>query len=99
MIRRPPRSTLFPYTTLFRSVDAGDGVDGIDGRKAVSTTIFRRARNHADVGDVGRELHQYRSARHFLHPTGNHRGVLGNLTHRTAHAALAHPVRATRSEK
>src|SRR3712207_6982349 len=29
MIRRPPRSTLFPYTTLFRSVDdrAGDGHD------------------------------------------------------------------------
>src|SRR2546428_7219471 len=24
MIRRPPRSTLFPYTTLFRSVDAVD---------------------------------------------------------------------------
>src|SRR5947209_13388701 len=23
MIRRPPRSTLFPYTTLFRSKDAG----------------------------------------------------------------------------
>src|SRR3712207_8779877 len=23
MIRRPPRSTLFPYTTLFRSFDAG----------------------------------------------------------------------------
>src|SRR3712207_7535891 len=27
MIRRPPRSTLFPYTTLFRSLDAyGAGV-------------------------------------------------------------------------
>src|SRR3989442_8725424 len=26
MIRRPPRSTLFPYTTLFRSDRAGDGV-------------------------------------------------------------------------
>src|SRR5436190_15249901 len=25
MLRRPPRSTLFPYTTLFRSVDA-DGM-------------------------------------------------------------------------
>src|SRR2546422_6370156 len=25
MIRRPPRSTLFPYTTLFRSADAGRG--------------------------------------------------------------------------
>src|SRR3712207_9143239 len=24
MIRRPPRSTLFPYTTLFRSVDAAN---------------------------------------------------------------------------
>src|SRR5258705_12236251 len=25
MIRRPPRSTLFPYTTLFRSADAQTG--------------------------------------------------------------------------
>src|SRR2546427_8755567 len=24
MIRRPPRSTLFPYTTLFRSLDLGE---------------------------------------------------------------------------
>src|SRR2546428_10994998 len=24
MIRRPPRSTLFPYTTLFRSFDSSD---------------------------------------------------------------------------
>src|SRR3712207_8931012 len=26
MIRRPPRSTLFPYTTLFRSVPGGDQI-------------------------------------------------------------------------
>src|SRR5256886_10292296 len=26
MIRRPPRSTLFPYTTLFRSVSAGTDI-------------------------------------------------------------------------
>src|SRR2546430_17202782 len=26
MIRRPPRSTLFPYTTLFRSTGDGDGL-------------------------------------------------------------------------
>src|SRR3712207_7371609 len=25
MIRRPPRSTLFPYTTLFRSVESAPG--------------------------------------------------------------------------
>src|SRR2546427_12640956 len=26
MIRRPPRSTLFPYTTLFRSLPEKDGI-------------------------------------------------------------------------
>src|SRR5438067_8907079 len=28
MIRRPPRSTLFPYTTLFRSVHLGQPPEG-----------------------------------------------------------------------
>src|SRR3712207_3870929 len=30
MIRRPPRSTLFPYTTLFRSVTLPDFIDTTD---------------------------------------------------------------------
>src|SRR5256885_7458219 len=34
MIRRPPRSTLFPYTTLFRSVD--DEVSVRDGRRVAA---------------------------------------------------------------
>src|SRR3712207_8657975 len=36
MIRRPPRSTLFPYTTLFRS--AGDAVVVADRRAAQDGT-------------------------------------------------------------
>src|SRR3712207_7381945 len=33
MIRRPPRSTLFPYTTLFRSVRAvAQGLGAVDTR-------------------------------------------------------------------
>src|SRR2546430_11700539 len=33
MIRRPPRSTLFPYTTLFRSLPAlGDGLKPVQRR-------------------------------------------------------------------
>src|SRR2546425_12570628 len=36
MIRRPPRSTLFPYTTLFRSGYVGSSV----------ATAFRRAEHH-----------------------------------------------------
>src|SRR5258708_11512126 len=32
MIRRPPRSTLFPYTTLFRSpTDMAERADGLGG--------------------------------------------------------------------
>src|SRR3989441_10165544 len=40
MIRRPPRSTLFPYTTLFRSLDASAF------RRAVElmTTPFQESR-------------------------------------------------------
>src|SRR3712207_8495502 len=34
MIRRPPRSTLFPYTTLFRSAGGGPGVAAGGGRLA-----------------------------------------------------------------
>src|SRR5258708_10418724 len=36
MIRRPPRSTLFPYTTLFRSVAAEVILRTLDGRLKVS---------------------------------------------------------------
>src|SRR5688572_32063267 len=35
MIRRPPRSTLFPYTTLFRSVDVRFPREGDVGRLVV----------------------------------------------------------------
>src|SRR5258708_11928677 len=35
MIRRPPRSTLFPYTTLFRSILALQGVLNIHRRQIV----------------------------------------------------------------
>src|SRR2546425_13329349 len=33
MIRRPPRSTLFPYTTLFRSRAEGRGDEGVVGEQ------------------------------------------------------------------
>src|SRR5256886_13625885 len=37
MIRRPPRSTLFPYTTLFRSI-VDEDVSHYDGTTAVVRT-------------------------------------------------------------
>src|SRR2546422_7815518 len=36
MIRRPPRSTLFPYTTLFRSVRRRDREIEAHGRQALA---------------------------------------------------------------
>src|SRR2546430_9349676 len=46
MIRRPPRSTLFPYTTLFRSSHTGRAVDRgaceSDGEARVAGTDTRR---------------------------------------------------------
>src|SRR2546429_5469849 len=38
MIRRPPRSTLFPYTTLFRSLD---GLQHFVGLRAASQRTLR----------------------------------------------------------
>src|SRR3712207_8150458 len=44
MIRRPPRSTLFPYTTLFRSATTPSGrhVIALDGK------TLRRSFDHLD---------------------------------------------------
>src|SRR2546425_3084374 len=39
MIRRPPRSTLFPYTTLFRS--RADRAQALAGRFAAKEALFK----------------------------------------------------------
>src|SRR3712207_8539547 len=57
MIRRPPRSTLFPYTTLFRSRPAGHdaGRRGRGGaRGPLRVTPALGARHAARQGRAGR---------------------------------------------
>src|SRR2546429_8553490 len=48
MIRRPPRSTLFPYTTLFRSVGPAHERDRAGGGAAGGEQLLRRP----EVGEV-----------------------------------------------
>src|SRR3712207_7161066 len=52
MIRRPPRSTLFPYTTLFRSedvvLDAGVAAAVVARARAVHAALGRGELEHAD---------------------------------------------------
>src|SRR5574342_809029 len=52
MIRRPPRSTLFPYTTLFRS-----GVLERPLLALLPREVAERARKHADVSRVDVAVH------------------------------------------
>src|SRR5260370_8571699 len=66
MIRRPPRSTLFPYTTLFRSVLAADQPPAVA--------------EHLELG--GQQLLQVRLHTVLLQPRVNaevHRGVADHL--------------------
>src|SRR5690349_24397696 len=49
MIRRPPTSTLFPYTTLFRSIGRGDA-DDAGASLEVDGTIPKRAHGGAAYG-------------------------------------------------
>src|SRR3712207_7924276 len=54
MIRRPPRSTLFPYTTLFRSIEGSPAIAEIakNNFKALNlenvTVISGRFQDHLD---------------------------------------------------
>src|SRR3712207_5314932 len=74
MIRRPPRSTLFPYTTLFRSVVLVLDNGPIHTSKATRAALAERAHwltvewlpKYApelnDIGAVWRDLKRYRLA-------------------------------------
>src|SRR2546426_4007303 len=59
MIRRPPRSTLFPYTTLFRSgaqrVRQLLGLPGRPGRRPSDAAGGRRGARDADDADEDRK--------------------------------------------
>src|SRR5687767_16000706 len=59
MLRRPPRSTLFPYTTLFRSVTLGSG--GIDPEEIAGLMVVIRVEH--DLKDVAVAL-SHRIAAH-----------------------------------
>src|SRR5256885_8921431 len=52
MIRRPPRSTLFPYTTLFRSVDQLERSHGLGPDRILAV---RQALTSAERASVDRK--------------------------------------------
>src|SRR5256885_11179584 len=74
MIRRPRRSTLFPYTTLFRSFFMAVSTAGKGGGRLAGKNNARAARS-AGAGGAGARL--------------TSRGAAGNVAHPPATAALS----------
>src|SRR5258708_13397820 len=71
MIRRPPRSTLFPYTTLFRSSKRSPALAGFDcrcflRRRPVLRRVFPEnwPRRHAPEDSTPRRNRSARSEEH-----------------------------------
>src|SRR3989475_7195767 len=85
MIRRPPRSTLFPYTTLFRSAhDVQHGRDHV-GRVGVAQPGAQREAEHAPVIEIGKHTSELQSQSNLVcrlllekkkNKTQNHRNGL-----------------------
>src|SRR2546425_6307957 len=70
MIRRPPRSTLFPYTTLFRSVVSKQSLD--EAQTALEAVEAQVKALEAQVREQQVQLHYYG----VLAPTS---GVVGDI--------------------
>src|SRR2546425_5093442 len=80
MIRRPPRSTLFPYTTLFRSPD-------FDYASVAGDVLWAVAFTEANVAGTGTALtgrYEKTPDRHSLSIGYSSTGVLGRRTVLTA---------------
>src|SRR5690349_22212860 len=89
MIRRPPRSTLFPYTTLFRSIRlVGEQVVRLNGsngtgRQAGSIMTPRGAEMMTRILDAvatGR-VPKFRAGKAYWHPDKDRKSTRLNSSH------------------
>src|SRR2546430_16922246 len=71
MIRRPPRSTLFPYTTLFRSASAAPGKVGVinirgaigntaEGKQAQAELQSQFAPRQTEIENMNKQINDLR---------------------------------------
>src|SRR5258705_7472382 len=59
MIRRPPRSTLFPYTTLFRSLIRFQGSTELELQVPVASALYNKGRTLSDRGFAQEAIYVY----------------------------------------
>src|SRR5256885_3342840 len=88
MIRRPPRSTLFPYTTLFRSPRQREIYDIVLGAQNAALAALKPGMDFCIKGDKsvykiaynyinshGKDLHDKPLGTYFIHGLGHHIGL------------------------
>src|SRR5258706_686031 len=73
MIRRPPRSTLFPYTTLFRSAEHDDGT-------VVHRMMESGTRQHKSIDQCDGEAKVHRHTGRWICRSEEHTSELQSLT-------------------
>src|SRR3712207_8887574 len=103
MIRRPPRSTLFPYTTLFRSVGgAGGGRDGGGGLhlplRLAEHVGARADGGGAGGGDRAGVVHHRRAGPPFLWGGAYRHGGLRADTRQVRNEQAQRPLKVSLSE-
>src|SRR3712207_7783854 len=90
MIRRPPRSTLFPYTTLFRSLETvASGAWG--GGPVVDELFF--------LGKVRHAMRDACGVAWFLRTTGRYRKDRKSTRLNSSHANISYAVFCLKKKK
>src|SRR5256885_4078700 len=96
MIRRPPRSTLFPYTTLFRSAIVA--VDG-SGRLGVSASSARFKQDIADMADASDALLALRPVTFHYKPQIDPKGDRKSTRLNSSHLVISYAVFCLKKKK
>src|SRR2546430_9801820 len=94
MIRRPPRSTLFPYTTLFRSIISPALANfALDGLERVLREKYPAATRLKSVGNQRPSVHFIRYADDFV-TTGKSKELLDRKSTRlnSSHSQISYAV-------
>src|SRR2546430_13306550 len=89
MIRRPPRSTLFPYTTLFRSLEA---MAGQEERLALSMEKQRRIHSRCPIVKGRRVVEEERSEEHTSELQSQSNLVCRLLLEKKKHILVTHTI-------
>src|SRR5438874_4000133 len=81
MLRRPPRSTLFPYTTLFRSQRVVVDDDGTGGRGRSVPLRGELAPSGSPAGGAGRAAREGGPRARSLQPLEDRKSTRLNSSH------------------